>query len=347
MDEKQRGTTRSPLGVAFEADLGKRADAALAIAMLNGFTAKGEARRISLSVSRPSLKAAELADVIAEFYPTEQAGSPPSTIGMPDGPPYSSDDPWLESTLSKRAADGTALFSTNVTRWVDTAESSVLIRNVILGVLDGNAAIVVAGPATGLARLLDLYGARPQIVAKVKHLVVAAGSFPAGQPEASIQSDVAAARRLFAEWPTPLVAVGSEVGDALAYPGSSIERDLGWSAAHPVAAAYRGLRPRPYDAPTAALAAMLYAVRPDTPYFKLSEPGTISVLDAGRTQFTPGKQGRHRYLIADPAQKEQLAALYIALVSAQPAPRPVKRSREMAAAPPPQAPAAPTEVKPK
>ena len=40
----------------------------LAVAMLNGFTAKTEARRISLSVSRPSLASAQLADVVASFY---------------------------------------------------------------------------------------------------------------------------------------------------------------------------------------------------------------------------------------------------------------------------------------
>ena len=47
----------------------------LAVAMLNGFTAKTEARRISLSVSRPSLISAQLADVIATFYRGRPAGA--------------------------------------------------------------------------------------------------------------------------------------------------------------------------------------------------------------------------------------------------------------------------------
>ena len=42
----------------------------------------------------------------------------------------------------------------------------------------------------------------------------------------------------------------------------------------------------PYDAPTWAMAALLYAVRSQEGYFKLSEPGTISVHDDGRTKFT-------------------------------------------------------------
>ena len=47
----------------------------MAVAMLNGFTAKTEARRISLSVSRPSLTSAKLADVVSGFYrPVLSAG---------------------------------------------------------------------------------------------------------------------------------------------------------------------------------------------------------------------------------------------------------------------------------
>jgi hypothetical protein len=78
----------------------------------------------------------------------------------------------------------------------------------------------------------------------------------------------------------------------------------------------------PYDAPASALAAVLYAVHPDEDYFKMSDPGTISVLEDGRTRFTPGAEGTHRYLIVDPAQKERILTLYTAMVSAAPAPRP-------------------------
>jgi hypothetical protein len=154
---------------------------------------------------------------------------------------------------------------------------------------------------------------------------VAAGALPAGPAESSIKSDVAAARRLFAEWPTPIVMVGTEVGDTLAYPAASIEKDFAWSPAHPVVEAYRAFRPMPYDAPAPALAAVLYAAQPDEGYFTLSPPGTISVLDDGRTRFAPQADGKHRYLIVDPAQKARVVTQYTSLVSAQPAPRPGRR----------------------
>jgi hypothetical protein len=78
----------------------------------------------------------------------------------------------------------------------------------------------------------------------------------------------------------------------------------------------------PYDAAAPALAAMLYAVQPDGDFFKLSDPGTISVLDDGQTRFVPAADGKHRYVIVDPAQKERVLETYTAMVSAQPAPRP-------------------------
>ncbi|MEO8483513.1 MAG: hypothetical protein ABI634_14970 [Acidobacteriota bacterium] len=334
MQAGRGAAAKPPLGIAFEGDLGNRIDALLAVAMLNGFIAKGEARKIALAISRPSLKAAQLADVAIAFYSGRAiagpgggvGGNPDGMVGMPEGASFTTDDPPLAAILAKKTAEGAPQYTTGVSRVLDTADNAVLIRNMLLAQNDGNASIVVAGPMTGAARLLGLYGARPQIAAKVAQLVVAAGAFPAGT-DATIKSDIAAARKVFGEWPTALVAVGTEIGLALPYPGASIESDFAWSPAHPIADAYRAFKAMPYDAPATALAAMVQAVHPDDGYFKLSEPGTISVLDDGRTQFTPSAGGKHRYLIADPAQKDRVIKLYRDMVSAQPAPRPGRGGR--------------------
>jgi len=332
MQAPGRGPVRPPIGVALDGDFGNRLDAMMAVAMLNGFTAKTEARRISLSVSRPSLTSAKVADVVSGFYRPRPVGGPgggigaitEGMIGMPEGSSGSDDNAALGALLTKTSADGAPLYTSPIAGLVNTAESAILIRNLLLAQHDGNAAIVLAGPATGVVRILGLYRSGPQVTAKCKVLVVAAGSFPAGQPEASLKADVAAAKKLFAEWPTPIVAVGTEVGEALPYPGASIEKDFSWAPAHPLVDAYRAFKPMPYDAPASALAAVLYAVHPDEGYFKLSDPGTISVLDDGRTRFTPAAEGKHRYLIVDPAQKERIVSLYTAMVSAPPAPRPAR-----------------------
>lgn len=320
MQTQGRGAAKPPMGIALEADLGRRADAALAIAMLNGLAAKNEARTIAVAVSRSNIAAAQLADVIVGFYTPRPVGGA-AMIGMPETPP-APDDPPVNATLAKKNAEGVPAYTSNIKRVLDTADNAVLIRNMLLAQNDGNATIVVAGPLTGIARLLNLFGAKPQIATKVKQLVVAGGAFPAGAAEASIKADVAAARDVFANWPTPIIAAGSEVGEALAFPGASIEKDFAWSASHPVADFYRAFKPMPYDAPSGALAATLYAAHPDGGLFKLSEPGTIAVQDDGRTRFAPAADGKHRYLIADTADKEKVIGLFTALASAQPAPRP-------------------------
>ena len=329
MQQSGRGPVRPPVGIALDGDFGGRLDSLLAVAMLNGMTAKTEARRISLSVSRPSLVSAQIADVVSGFYRVRPAGGgggvgaiSEGMIGMPAGGADGGDSSLFAPLLSKKSADGTPVYTSTVNGLVSTAESGILIRNLLLAQHDGNAAIVLAGPATGVVRILGLYRSGPQIGAKCRELVIAAGAFPAGAPDPSIKNDVAAARRLFAEWPTPIVAVGSEVGAALPYPGASIEKDFAWSPVHPIVDAYRAYKPMPYDAPAAALAAVLYAVHPNDEYFKLSGPGTITVLDDGRTQFTAGADGKHRYLIVDPAQKDRITSVYTTMVAAAPAPRP-------------------------
>jgi hypothetical protein len=206
----------------------------------------------------------------------------------------------------------------------------------------------LAGPATNLARFLDLPGAKNLILAKVRFLALAGGAYPNGPPDPSVRIDVSGARKLFDEWPTPIVASGYEVGKALLFPASSIEKDFAWSADHPIVDAYRAYQPMPYDAPTWALAPVLYSVRSEKGYFKLSEPGTIRVLNDGRTKFTPSPGGSHRYLIFDPAKKEQIIQTYVEIASAKPVPKMPSASPKQPdqQKPQPTEPPKPAEVKP-
>src|ERR1019366_2743185 len=154
--------------------------------------------------------------------------------------------------------------------------------NALSAQLDQNAIVLLTGPATNLAGLLALPGAPPLIAQKVRYLVVAADPLT--------MSDLPAARRLFAEWPTPVAIVPAELGDALPFPAASIDRDFAWSDAHPLVAAYRAFRPMPYDAPAVALAAALYAVRPQENYFQLSGSGTVTVAADGRIRLAPARR---------------------------------------------------------
>src|SRR6187455_3792739 len=106
-----RGAARPPIGIAFDGDVGNRIDAMLAIAMLNGLAAKTQARRITLSVSRPSLASAQLADVVAAFYRGRPMAGPgggigqasEGMIGLPEGKTLSADAPPFAAILASKA----------------------------------------------------------------------------------------------------------------------------------------------------------------------------------------------------------------------------------------------------
>jgi hypothetical protein len=317
---------KQPVGIVFDCGMGNSIDEALALALLYGFDGKREARVLALSVSKPNLKAAALCEAIGRFYAGASNGGFGAfgrtlPVGLAEAGPLPADTPMLTVPLARKNEEGKPLYNHGIEKLTDTAEVRALLRNALSQQPDQSCVVISTGPATNLAQLLDLYGAKELIARKVNFLAVVSGAYPDGQPTFNSQTDSAAAKKLFAEWPTPIVAAGGELGAALRFPATSIEQDFAWSPAHPVVDAYRAYQPMPYDAPTTALAAVLYATHPQENYFNLSESGTISVLEDGRTKFTPASDGKHRYLILAPALRERLLKTYIEVASAKPVPR--------------------------
>jgi len=241
------------------------------------------------------MKAAQFCDALSHFYASATTGPAAMfahfmPVGLADGPP-----PVGSPVFGKLAEPA---YANSIKSINDTADGPTLIRNVLEAQQDGNAAIVLSGPPTDLVRLLALYGAKEWIARKVRLLCVA---------ETGAQPD-AAAEKLFSEWPSPVVTVGRDIGEALPFPGASIDKDFAYTPANPLVDAYRAYQPMPYDAPSWAMAAMLYAAHPSDGYFKLSGAGQ-------RTR-----------LIFDPEQKDRILKAYVELASAKPVPRkPPKR----------------------
>ncbi len=69
------------------------------------------------------------------------------------------------------------------------------------------------------------------------------------------------------------------------------------------------------------------------------------MLDDGRARFTPSPEGRHRYLILDPAQQERILKTCAEVASAKPVPR-QSRFRIQPQQPPKAPPPKPPEAKP-
>ena len=318
---------KSPPGVVLVADFGHGVDEALALGLIYGAEGKGDVRLAGVCTTRPDLDSAAFADVIARFLsapiipPTPGAAPfrrPPIPIGMPESNQRTGAAKVSSAVLDLRSGDGTPAYTRHIQRFNDTADPIALIRNALTAYADGNCSIVLAGAATPLANLLDLPGAPELIQHKVKYLAIVAGTYP---------PDFAAARKVLAKWPSPIVAVGSEVGAALPFPGASIETQFGWAPHHPIADAYRAFGRMPYDAPAPALAAALYAVYPDR-YFQLSPPGQLSATADGSIRFSPASDGQHRHLMVDPASTDKVLETYVELVSAKPVPRRFRRTEK-------------------
>jgi purine nucleosidase len=309
----------APPGAFFDSDF-STVDDLLAVSLLYGLQGKGDCRVNIISTSRPNLEVVGFVDEVQRFYHGPAGNfSQLAAIGMITGGVSGETSPAFIAPFQKTKPDGSAVYRNQVKSVIDTGDPCTLLRNYLEAQTDKGSFVVLAGPATNLASALAFRGLRELIAAKVRLLVVAGGAFPEGAPEAHIKGDIAAARKVFAEWPTPIVASGLEVGAALEFPGASIDKEFAEAMPdNPVADAYRAWKPMPYDAPSWAIAAALYAARPKEGYFKVSDAGRIGVDDQGRTSFAAAENGTHRYLIVDPAQKEKITTAYVELASAKP-----------------------------
>lgn len=319
--------SKPSVGVLYDGALGYRIDAALGLAVLYGLDAKNECRVVSLSVPSNNLHAAGFTEVIGRFYAGAVNGSFGAIgrtlpVGMATGKPVQ-DSPMLKAVLANPA------YAHGINHLNDTADPRAMLRNALTAHHDQNAVVVLAGPATNLAALLDLPGAKPWVQDKVRLLALV--------PDAS---DLPALRKVLAEWPSPILVVP----DGGVFPGAAIEKDFAWSQSHPIVDAYRAAGTMPYDAPAAPLAAVLAAVRPDSGLFKFSEPGGLAVSAKG--EVTVSGPGKHRLLRLDPAQKEKLTAQYIELASMKPVPRVPRIRRPAADAVKPPVPLPPPASKP-
>lgn len=295
-------------------------DSYLALALLHGLQGKNDCRVAIVTTSRPNLAVVGLLDTVERFYrgPAGNFAQVPP-VGMHTEGAAGETPAAVTAPFEKKKADGTPVWKNQVRTVIETGDPNTLIRNYLEAQYDQNSFFILAGPATNLAAALEFRGMKELIAAKSKYLVFAGGSFAGGSPEANVKADVAAARKVLAEWPNPVIAAGAEVGDAFEFPGAVVDKDWAANVAdHPVAEMYKAWKPNRENTRAGVMAATLYAARPKENYFKVSEPGTITVRDDGTTSFAPSAGGRHQHLIVDPDSKDKVTQALVELTIAKP-----------------------------
>lgn len=259
-----------------------RPDSALALAMLYTLQSRGECRMGSVCVEGAGLGAATYCDIVYRFY----SPGPPRNANevFPTGFAITTEP---DPPMVKPALAGQYVHS--IKKLSDTSQAESVIRNGVS--LHADSVMILSAPGTSLAKSLDITGAKDLYKERVKTLVIV-------DPK-----DSPSMRRVLNEFPSPIVIVGRNLGEALPYPGSSIAGDLAWANGHhPLLDACL-----PNDTPSHDMAAVLYAVRPSSDFFRVVDH---------RLQF-------------DPAQQDRIIQTYVELAAAKPV-VPVKRQRPAA-----------------
>jgi inosine-uridine nucleoside N-ribohydrolase len=319
---------REPQRIIFDTDMGNDVDDALALAVFHAMESRGESRLLAVTITKDEPYAAAYVSVVNTFY-----GRPDIPIGVTHS--GVTPNPDFEATVAQmKAADGSPLYPRALSDGRSAPAATDVLRRVLSRQPDSSVVIVQTGFSTNLARLLETtpdsvspLGGRDLVARKVRLLQVMAGRFDSTDAAArdflefNVKMDVASARELFERWPTPIEVSGFEVGIAVLYPASSIERDFAYVAHHPVRDAYVNYLGAkfPYDRPTWDVTSALEAVRPDSSYFGRSPPGRIVVDEQGHTRFRADPRGLHRYLTVNAQQAERARAVMIQLASQRPA----------------------------
>jgi hypothetical protein len=305
----QFGKGKPAAGAFFDSDF-STIDCVLAQALLHGLQGKNDCRVAIVTMSRPNLEVAGFTDMVERYYrgPAGNFAQVPPMGMRTSGQPGPTSPAFTEPFALKKP-DGSQLFINHVKLVRDTGDPNTLIRNYLEAQYDHNGFFILAGPASNLAAALEFRGIKELLAAKTNYLVAAC----------NVEADPPAARKLFAEWPTPIYSVSPEVGAAIPFPGASIDKEfVAINPDNPLIAAYRAYQPESPGTPAPAMVATLYAARPKEGYFKVSDPGTIAVQDDRRLVFTASAQGKHYNLTVDPEKKDKVIQTWVELASAKP-----------------------------
>lgn len=300
-----------PVSVIFDTDVGNDIDDVLALQMLFNYEKQQKVKLLGITISKSNPRVIEYVDA---YCRRNGRGN------MPLGYAYDGVNPepfrYVPITLDT-TINGKKLLFPKRSIADSLPEGYKLLRKLLAGSADQSVVLIVVGPETNVARLLQsgadefstLNGA-DLVKQKVKLVSVMGGLYTKefDFPEWNIVQDLEASKVLFAKCPVPLVASGFEIGDKYRYPASSILHDFEGGVAHPLVMSYIVYEKMPYDRQTWDLTSVLYAIEPEKNYFGLSPEGRITIATDGKSVFNAGA-GNHRYLIYKNNKEEVLSRL--------------------------------------
>jgi pyrimidine-specific ribonucleoside hydrolase len=198
---------KKPVSIIFDTDIGPDYDDVGAIALLHALADSGEAKILATMASNVNPPIVAVLNIFNTYF-----NRPQIPIGIPKGNAVNlpAKQKWDSIIVTKYPH---ALKSNK-----EATNAVLLYREILSKQPDRSVTIVTVGFLTNLADLLNSNGDRfspltgkDLVKKKVKQLVSMAGKFPSGK-EFNVDRDVPASKKVIADWPTPIIFSGFEIG---------------------------------------------------------------------------------------------------------------------------------------
>ncbi len=202
-----------PVNIIFDTDIAPDYDDVGAMALLHAFADKGEANILATISSNAFETTAPTLSVLNTYF-----NRPDIPIGITKKalPNKECQQQWAEAIIKKYPHS----LQTNG----EAIDAVTLYRKILALQPDKSVTIVTVGFFTNLAELLDSkadgyspLGGKELVVKKVKQLVSMAASLKSGTSgyEFNVTTDAAASRKVFEQWPSPIIISGFEIGEKI------------------------------------------------------------------------------------------------------------------------------------
>lgn len=196
--------------VIFDTDMGPDYDDVGAITMLHAFADAGQARILATIASTNYPNVAPVLSVLNTYF-----NRPNVPIGVPKRKAVSDRDSqhWSDTLVARYP---------HTVRSNDAMPDAVaLYRQILAKQPDHSVTVITVGFLTNLANLLnspaDQYSSlsgKALAAKKIRQVVSMAGTFPAGR-EYNVSRDSVSSKIVFANWPTPILMSGFEIGEQI------------------------------------------------------------------------------------------------------------------------------------
>ncbi len=278
--------------VIFDTDMGPDYDDVGAITMLHAFADAGQARILATIASTNYPNVTSVLSVLNTYFKR-----PNTPIGVPKGKAVGDKDTqhWSDTLVARYPH---AVRSNN-----DIPDAVALYRQILAKQPDHSVTVITVGFLTNLANLLDSkpdqyspLSGKALVAKKIKQVVSMAGKFPSGR-EYNVFRDTEASKIVFANWPTPILMSGFEIGEQI-HSGLPLTQNTAIKNS-PVKDVFRISLPKSAEDKNGRMSwdqtAVLVGVRGYAPYYTVTS-GRLTINADGSNGWDNAGKG-HQYLV--------------------------------------------------